>query len=350
MLRLIHGVEEGLPMNKVAIVGATGAVGQELIACLERRNFPVSELLPLASPNSVGKTVRFRGEDIPVQIAEPDSFQGVDLAFFSAGATRSRALVPAARGAGALVVDNSSAFRMDAEVPLVVPEVNPEALAASRSLVANPNCVAAILTVAVAPLRALGHIERLIISTYQSASGAGAKAMEDLIVQTRDHLADRPVVPRVLPHPYAFNLFSHDSPVEENGFNGEENKEIEETRKILGQPNLGMTITCVRVPVLRAHTESVHITFDRSVSVQDAHQALGDAPGVQLVDDPAGNLFPMPVEASGGDDVLVGRVRRDGIDDRSLNLLICGDQLLKGAALNAVQIAEALHANRPQGE
>jgi aspartate-semialdehyde dehydrogenase len=337
-------------MNKVAIVGATGAVGQELIGCLERRAFPVAELLPLASPNSVGKTVRFRGEDVPVRVAEPSSFKGVDVAFFSAGATRSRALIPFALEAGAVVIDNSSAFRMDSEVPLVVPEVNPEALSGQPALVANPNCVAAILTVAVAPLRALGHIERLIVSTYQSASGAGAKAMEDLLVQTRDHLADRPVVPKVLPHPYAFNLFSHDSAVEDNGFNGEENKVIDETRKILGRPDLGMTITCVRVPVLRAHTESVHITFDRSVSVQDAHQALSAAPGVRLVDDPAGNMFPMPVEASGGDDVLVGRVRKDGIDDRSLNLLICGDQLLKGAALNAVQIAEALNANRREEE
>lgn len=337
-------------MNKVAIVGATGAVGQELIGCLERRAFPVAELLPLASPNSVGKTVQFRGEDVPVRVAEPSSFKGVDVVFFSAGAARSRALIPFALEAGAMVIDNSSAFRMDSEVPLVVPEVNPEALSGLPALVANPNCVAAILTVAVAPLRALGHIERLIVSTYQSASGAGAKAMEDLLVQTRDHLADRPVVPKVLPHPYAFNLFSHDSAVEDNGFNGEENKVIDETRKILGRPDLGMTITCVRVPVLRAHTESVHITFDRSVSVQDAHQALSAAPGVRLVDDPAGNMFPMPVEASGGDDVLVGRVRKDGIDDRSLNLLICGDQLLKGAALNAVQIAEALNANRREEE
>ncbi|MBD90265.1 MAG: aspartate-semialdehyde dehydrogenase [Deltaproteobacteria bacterium] len=335
-------------MNKVAIVGATGAVGQELMGCLERRDFPVSELVPLASPASAGKTVRFRGEDVLVQVAGEDSFTGVDIAFFSAGATRSRALVPAARAAGALVVDNSSAFRMDEDVPLVVPEVNPGDLKGHGGVVANPNCVAAILTVALAPLRALGSIERLIVSTYQSASGAGAKAMEDLIVQTRDHLAERPVVPRVLPHPYAFNLFSHDSAIEENGFNGEENKVIAETQKILGKPNLAMTVTCVRVPVLRAHTESVHITFDRPVSPENAKRALESAPGVRWVDDPAANLFPMPVEASGEDDVLVGRVRMDGIDDHSLNLLICGDQLLKGAALNSVQIAEALTATHTQ--
>ena len=348
MVRLIHDDEEGLPMNRVAIVGATGAVGQELIGCLESRAFPVSELIPLASPASAGKTVRFRDEDVTVQVAGPDSFTNVDIVFFSAGATRSRALVPFAKEAGAVVVDNSSAFRMDPDVPLVVPEVNPNDLTGHKGLVANPNCVAAILTVALAPLRALGQLERLIVSTYQSASGAGAKAMEDLVVQTRDHLEGRPVVPKVLPHPYAFNLFSHDSAIEENGFNGEENKVIEETRKILGQPELGMTVTCVRVPVLRAHTESVHITFDRPVSVEAAQRALESATGVELVDDPSANLFPMPVKASGGDDVLVGRVRKDGMDDRCLNLLICGDQLLKGAALNAVQIAEALADTRTE--
>jgi aspartate-semialdehyde dehydrogenase len=335
-------------MNTVAIVGATGAVGQELMGCLERRGFPVSELVALASPASAGKTLRFRDQEVRVAAATPESFRGVDLALFSAGATRSRDLVPHARAAGALVVDNSSAFRMDHDVPLVVPEVNPHALQGHSGVVANPNCVAAILAVGLAPLRALGHMERLVISTYQSASGAGAKAMEDLLVQTRDHLEDRPVVPRVLPHPYAFNLFSHDSAIEENGNNGEENKVIEETRKIFERPDLAMSITCVRVPVLRAHTESVHITFDRHVDVQDAREVLRVAPGVRLVDDPSANLFPMPVDASGIDEVLVGRIRGDGHDDRCLNVLICGDQLLKGAALNAVQIAETLMTSHPQ--
>ena len=332
-------------MKKVAIVGATGAVGQQLMGCLEARDFPVDELLPLASPASAGKTLRFRDRELRVEVATPEAFADVDLALFSAGATRSRALVPHARAAGALVVDNSSAFRMDSEVPLIVPEVNPHALQGHDGVIANPNCVAAILTVALAPLRAIGHIERLVISTYQSASGAGAKAMEDLLVQTRDHLAGAPVVPRVLPHPYAFNLFSHDSAVGSNGYNDEENKVIEETQKILERPDLPMTITCVRVPVLRAHTESVHITFDRHVDAASAQEALRGAPGVQLVDAPEENLFPMPVHATGGDDVLVGRVRSDGYDPRCLNVLICGDQLLKGAALNAVQIAElaALH-------
>ncbi len=208
-------------MQNVAIVGATGAVGHELLAVLERLHFPTATLRPLASPRSLGTTVRFAGRDIPVEVAGPDSFAGIDVAFFSAGATRSRELIPFARAAGALVVDNSSAFRMSPDVPLVVPEVNPEALIGHQGVIANPNCVAAILTVAIAPLRQLGNLRRLVISTYQSASGAGARAMEDLEVQTRAALAGEPVVPLVLRHPYAFNLFSHDSAIEDNLYNGE---------------------------------------------------------------------------------------------------------------------------------
>ena len=329
-------------MFDVAIVGATGAVGQELLRTLNRRGFPVRNLRPLASPRSAGRRLQFGDSEVSVEAAGPESFAGVDVAFFSAGATRSRELVPAARAAGALVVDNSSAFRMDPEVPLVVPEVNLGALARHEGLVANPNCVAAILTVAVAPLRALARLERLVVSTYQSASGAGALAMEDLLVQTRAHLDGDPVVPRVLPHPYAFNLFSHDAPVEANGYNGEENKVMAETRKILDQPDLGITITCIRVPVLRAHTESIHVTFDQPVTPDAAREVLAAAPGLRLVDDPERNHYPMPQEASGHDDVLVGRIRSDPSHPNSLNLLVSGDQLLKGAALNAVQIAEAL--------
>jgi aspartate-semialdehyde dehydrogenase len=329
-------------MLNVAIVGATGAVGQELIAVLERRDFPIANLRPLASPRSAGRTVTLNGREWPVEVATPEAFEGVHVAFFSAGATRSRDLVPHARAAGALVIDNSSAFRMDDEVPLVVPEVNPEALAQHTGVVANPNCVAAILTVSVAPLRSVAAIRRLVVATYQSASGAGARAMEDLLVQTQASLAGQPVVPAVLPHPYAFNLFSHDSPVEDNGYNGEENKVMAETQKILGAPSLDITITCVRVPVLRAHTEIINVTFDRPVSPQEARRALAEAPGVTVVDDPDANRFPMPNEATGRDDVLVGRIRRDTSNPNGLNLMVCGDQLLKGAALNAVQIAEAL--------
>ena len=326
----------------VAIVGATGAVGQELVAVLERRGFPLTELRPLASPRSAGRTVSLGGRDWTVKVAEPGAFEGIDIAFFSAGATRSRELVPHARAAGALVVDNSSAFRMDEGVPLVVPEVNPDALSGHGGVVANPNCVAAILTVAIAPLRQLAKIERLVVSTYQSASGAGARAMEDLIVQTKASLAGEPVIPAVLPHPYAFNLFSHDSAVEDNGYNGEENKVMAETRKILGDADLDITITCVRVPVLRAHTEVINISFDAPVSPDAARAVLSEAAGVTVVDAPEDNRFPMPNEATGLDDVLVGRIRQDTSHPSSLNLMVCGDQLLKGAALNAVQIAEAL--------
>lgn len=331
-------------MQNIAIVGATGAVGHELLAVLDRLHYPIGTLRPLASPRSAGTTVTFAGREIPVEVASPESFAGIDVAFFSAGATRSRELIPHARAAGALVIDNSSAFRMDPEVPLVVPEVNPEALRGHRGLIANPNCVAAILTVAIAPLRQLGGLKRLVVATYQSASGAGARAMEDLEVQTRAALAGEPVVPLVLLHPYAFNLFSHDSAVEDNLYNGEENKVVAETRKILGQPDLGISMTCIRVPVLRAHTEVVNLEFDRVVSVEAAREALACAPGVTLVDDPKANHFPMPNETSGTDPVRVGRIRRDPSCERALNLLICGDQLLKGAALNAVQIAQALRS------
>lgn len=329
-------------MVTVAIVGATGAVGAELLSVLEKRRFPVDRLVALASARSEGSTVKFRGEDIPVQALGPASFAGVDVAFFSAGATRSREYADIARDAGALIVDNSSAFRMDPAVPLVVPEVNPGALAGHHGLIANPNCVAAILTVALAPLERLSRIKRLVIATYQSASGAGARAMEDLQVQTRDFLEGRPVVPRVLRHPFAFNLFSHDSAIEDNGYNGEENKVGAEIRKILGREDIGISTTCVRVPILRAHSAVVNVELERVVSPEEARAALAAAAGVTVVDNWSTNHFPMPNEASGNDDVLVGRIRKDPSHPNALNLFVSGDQLLKGAALNAVQIAEAL--------
>jgi aspartate-semialdehyde dehydrogenase len=329
-------------MVTVAIVGATGAVGAELLSVLDKRHFPVDRLVALASARSEGARLRFRGAEIPVRTLSPDAFLGVDVAFFSAGATRSREFAPIAKAAGALIVDNSSAFRMDPDVPLVVPEVNPQALAGHHGLIANPNCVAAILTVALAPIERLAPMKRLVIATYQSASGAGARAMEDLEVQTRDYLEGRPVVPRVLRHPFAFNLFSHDSAIEDNGYNGEENKVGNEIRKILGRPDLGISTTCVRVPVLRAHSAAINIELERSVSPEEARDALRHAAGLKVVDDWAHNHFPMPNEASGADDVLVGRIRRDPSHERALNIFVSGDQLLKGAALNAVQIAEAL--------
>jgi len=329
-------------MVTVAIVGATGAVGAELLSVLEKRRFPVDRLVALASARSEGSFLTFRGVKVPVQVLSPEAFTGVDVAFFSAGASRSREYAPIAKAAGALIVDNSSAFRMDPDVPLVVPEVNPGALANHHGLIANPNCVAAILTVALAPLERLSPIKRLVIATYQSASGAGARAMEDLQVQTRDFLEGRPVVPRVLRHPFAFNLFSHDSAIEENGYNGEENKVGAEIRKILGRENIGISTTCVRVPILRAHSAVVNVELERPVSPDEARSALATAAGVKVVDDWSTNHFPMPNEASGGDEVLVGRIRKDPSHPNALNLFVSGDQLLKGAALNAVQIAEAL--------
>lgn len=329
----------------VAIVGATGAVGVELIGCLERRNFPIGQLRLLASPRSAGRRLAFRGAEIAVEALGPDSFQGVDVALFSAGATISRQYARIALTAGATVIDNSSAFRMEPNVPLVVPEANGAALAQQGGIIANPNCVAAILTVALAPLQRAHPIRRLQLATYQAASGAGAAAMEELRLATAAALAGNAYAPQVLPHPYAFNLFSHNAAVDpETGYNGEELKVVAETRRILGTPNLPIGITCIRVPVMRAHAIAATVEFEAPVAVERARALLAGAPGLRLVDDREANRFPMPSEASGEDDVLVGRLRKDLGDPsgRSLALFIAGDQLLKGAALNAVQIAEAI--------
>lgn len=325
----------------VAIVGATGAVGVELVGCLERRGFPVASLRLLASERSAGRRL---GEHV-VEAVSIDAFDGVDLAFFSAGASVSRTYAPVAAANGALVVDNSSAFRMDPAIPLVVPEVNGEALPAGPGIVANPNCVTAVSLMALGPLRALGAITRVIGATYQAASGAGAAAMEELTAATAAHLAGEPFTPKVLPHPYAFNLFSHNAAVDpDTGYNGEEEKVMAEHRKILGQPDLRISFTCIRVPVLRAHSMALTVEFDRPVSPEAAREILQAAPGVRVVDDRAGNRFPMPLEASGEEDVLVGRIRSDLSDPegRTLALFLSGDQLLRGAALNAVLIAERL--------
>lgn len=322
------------------MVGATGAVGGEFLRLFEERSFPVRELRLLASERSVGKELTFRGETHMVARADGKAFEGIDVAFFSAGAGRSHALIPAALDAGALVVDNSSAFRMEPGVPLVVPEVNGAAIGANR-LISVPNCTAIILCMAVQPLRSLGEIERLIVSTYQSASGAGAAVMRHLEDETRALLAGEPLPTSMLKDRYAFNLFSHNTPIRPDGFNEEEGKVMEETRKILGLPKLRMNVTCVRVPVLRAHTESVTVEFSAVAPGEDEiREVLVRSPGIRVIDDRDANDFPTPLKASGGDDVLVGRVRRDPSDERSIIMLIAGDQLLKGAALNAVQIAE----------
>lgn len=329
----------------VAIVGATGAVGVELMHCLERRNFPVRALKLLASPRSAGKTYRFKGRDVAVEVLSPESFDGVDIALFSAGASVSREYAPIAAAKGCLVVDNSSAFRMQDGMPLVVPEVNGELLAARPPITANPNCVAAIAVVALQPLHAHNPITRVIGATYQSASGAGAAAMAELEASTAAYLAGAAFEPKVLPHRYAFNVFSHNASIDpDTGYNGEELKVMEEIRKIMALPELRVSFTCVRVPVLRAHSMSLTVEFERPISPEEAEAWLADGAGLRLVNDAARNHYPMPNEASGADDVLVGRIRRDLSDPtgKTLSLFLSGDQLLKGAALNAVQIAEVL--------
>lgn len=331
------------PSFVVAVVGATGAVGVEMARCLEQRNFPVRELRLLASARSAGKTQRFRGQDLVIQQLTEASFEGVDIALFSAGSGISKRFAPIAVRAGAVVIDNSSAFRMDPAVPLVVPEINPQCIAEHHGVIANPNCSAIISIVPLWPIHQRNPIQRLIISTYQAASGAGAAAMEELLEATRAHLEGRPFQQKVLPHPYAFNVFSHNSDVDPaSGYNGEETKVIQETRKIFGEPTLRISATCVRVPVLRAHSIAVTFECERPISPAQVREWLQGAPGVKLVDDPARNYFPMPKDASGQDDVLVGRIRQDLSDPsgRSIALFCAGDQLLKGAALNAVQIAE----------
>ncbi len=331
---------------RIAVVGATGAVGIEILRCLEDRNFPVGGLRLLASARSAGRVLPFAGREVAIEALTEDSFKDIDVALFSAGATISRKFAPIAVEAGAVVIDNSSAFRMEEQVPLVVPEVNGDTTAAHRGIIANPNCVAAIMVMALAPLHRAQPIRRIHAATYQSASGAGAAAMEELRQATAAHLADQPFQHSVLPHPYAFNLFSHNAAIDEDsGYNGEELKAMAETRRILGTPDLAVSITCVRVPVLRAHSIALTIEFDAPMAAEEARRLLAAAPGVKVVDDRAGNHFPMPSEASGQDDVLVGRIRRDIGDPsgRSIALFVSGDQLLKGAALNAVQIAEQLY-------
>ena len=326
----------------VAVAGATGAVGTEMLKTLEKRNFPVKSLRLLASKRSVGRELEFQGEKLKVEELTQDSFKGMDIALFSAGASRTREFADSAVNAGAVVIDNSSAFRMDDEVPLVVPEVNPEDVKWHKGIIANPNCTTIIMLVAVKPLYDLSPIKRIVVSTYQSASGAGAKAMEELQKGTTAYLAGEAFEPEVLPHPYAFNLFSHNSDMQENGYCQEEMKMVYETHKIMHDDSIRVCPTTVRVPVLRSHAEAITIEQERKVSVEEALAALATAPGVKIVDDRKANYFPMPIDSNEQYDVLVGRVRDDLSCDTGLALFVCGDQLLKGAALNAVQIAELL--------
>lgn len=329
----------------VAIAGVTGAVGAEFIATLNKRGFPVKRLKALASGRSAGKTVEFRGEMIPVEELREDSFDGVDIALFSAGGGVSRRFSPIAVKAGAAVVDNSSAFRMDEDVPLVIPEINGRRIAEHKGIIAVPNCSAITALMPLWPIHRQNRIRRMIIATYQAASGGGAAVMAELVASTRANLAGESYPPRVLPHPYAFNVFSHNTRIDpETGYNEEEIKVIKETHKIFEDDAIRISVTCVRVPVLRGHSQAITFECERPISEDDVRELLGHAPGVKIVDDRVNNHFPMPIEASGQDDVLVGRIRRDLSDTsgHSISLFVSADQLLKGAALNAVQIAELL--------
>lgn len=330
---------------RVGVVGATGAVGQEIVKCLEQRRFPISELRLLASPRSAGSTIPFRGDGRLVEVLTAESLGGLDVVLFSASSAVATEFAPVAVRAGAVVIDNSSAFRMNPDVPLVVPEVNGETVRSHRGIIANPNCCAIISITPLWPLHCRFRMRRMIVSTYQAASGAGATAMKELLESTRAHLEGRPYTHRVLPHPYAFNLFSHNSAVDgTTGYNGEEQKIVSETRKIFGEPGLRVSATCVRVPVLRAHAVSLNVEFEHPFDLGEVRKILAAAPGVRVVDDWENNVFPTPQQASEKDDILVGRIRKDVSDPsgRSLCLFSAGDQLLKGAALNAVQIAELL--------
>ena len=326
----------------MAVLGASGAVGQELLQLLQERNFPVAELRLLASARSAGQVCQWNGQSITVQEVCESSFQGVDLVLASAGGSVSRQWREAIVAAGAVMVDNSSAFRMEEGVPLVVPEVNPQAAVAHKGVIANPNCTTIILTLALAPLAARRPMHRVVVSTYQSASGAGARAMEELKDLSRVVLDGGAPKSEVVPHSLAFNLFLHNSPLQSNSYCEEEMKMVHETRKIMGLPQLRFTATCVRVPVLRAHSEAVNVEFTEPFPVTEARELLAAAPGVELLEDPASNRFPMPTDVTGRDPVVVGRIRQDISEEKALEFWLCGDQIRKGAALNAIQIAELL--------
>jgi aspartate-semialdehyde dehydrogenase len=329
----------------VSIVGATGAVGVELLCCLQKRRFPLRSLRLYASSRSVGRTLDYAGRAITIEEMREDALDGIDIALMSAGSATSRRFAPIFAARGTIVVDNSSAFRMDPQVPLVIPEINPAAIATHRGIIANPNCAAIIAITPLWPVHRTNPIRRLIVSTYQAASGAGAAAMQELRESTRAYLVGEEYRHTVLPHPYAFNVFSHNTRVDPTtGYNEEETKVMQETRKIFGAPTLRVTATCVRVPVLRAHCASLNVEFERPIAAQAVREIVAAAPGVKLVDDAGSNYFPMPRDATGEDAILVGRIRQDlsDPDGRSVSLFVAGDQLLKGAALNAVQIAEKL--------
>lgn len=335
----------------VAILGATGAVGQEFLNLIEERNFPFAELKMLASKRSAGKKIQFMGKEYTVEEATEDSFKGVDIALFAGGAA-SKTFAPAAVKAGAVVIDNSSAFRMDPEVPLVVPEVNPEAIANHKGIIANPNCSTIIMVMALKPLYNVSKIKRVVVSTYQAVSGGGKEAMAELEEQVKAINEGRPVVANILPgaslakhYQIAFNLIPQIDVFKDNLYTKEEMKMIDETKKIMNDDSMRITATTIRVPVYRSHAESVNVEFEDEISVEKAREVLAAFPGVTLTDNPDEQIYPMPLETSGKDDVEVGRIRKDYSIDNALNFWVCGDQIRKGAALNALQITEYMIKN-----
>jgi aspartate-semialdehyde dehydrogenase len=326
----------------IAVVGATGAVGFELLRVLERRAFAVQDLLPLCSERSAGTNVSFHGKQIPAKVLSAASFEGIDLAFFSAGGDISRQYAPLARAAGAVVIDNSSVFRMDPDVPLVIPEINGGDVREHSGLIANPNCTTAVALMALYPLHRAFGVRRVFASSYQAVSGSGARAIKELRSQVEAHAGERPPHAEIYPHPIAFNVLPHVDRFLPSGYTKEEMKMQNEGRRIMHLPEFRASVTCVRVPVYRAHSVAVNAEFERPVSVEEAHEVLAKAPGLELVDEPQNNRYPMPLFTAGKDNCEVGRVRRDCALENGLSFWVSGDQLLKGAALNAVQIAELL--------
>lgn len=328
---------------RIGIVGATGAVGQEFLKLLETRRFPASEVRLLASARSAGKKATVLGREVTIVEATPAAFEGLDLAFFCASGSVSKELAPAAVRAGCVVIDNSSAFRLEPEVPLVVPEVNARALEEHQGLIANPNCSTAIALMGLYPLHQTFGLKRFFAATYQAVSGTGVEAMEELELQTRAYVRGEPVEAKVYPYPIFQNVLPHVDVFYEDGYTKEEHKMLNESRKIMGHGSLAVSATCVRVPVMRAHSIAVNAEFEKPVDVEAARAAIRQAPGVEVLDDPANAQYPLPLHYAGRDNCAVGRLRRDSAFENGLALWIVGDQLLKGAALNGIQIAEELH-------
>jgi len=327
---------------KVAVVGATGAVGEEMISILEGRNFPVDELRLFASERSSGKKIEFKHHKTTIETLKDDSFRGLDIALFSAGGERSKQWAPVAAGSGCVVVDNSSAWRMDPGVPLVVPEINPDDLKTHNGIIANPNCSTIQMVMALKPIHDAARIKRVVVSTYQSVSGTGKKAMEELLKQSADYLNFNEIKCNVYPYQIAFNLLPHIDVFLDNGYTREEIKMVNETRKILNDESIKVTATTVRVPIFRGHAESINIETEKKVSANDARALLAAFPGLVVFDAPQKNIYPIPINASGKDEVYIGRIREDDTIENGLNMWVVSDNLRKGAALNAVQIAEKL--------